>query len=82
MESGEPWRWPLQAPARTSSCRTFSLTTGYALSVAADVSDAEQAENLISSAVGHFGRLDILANNTGIGGGRLRLHEVEPDDFD
>ncbi len=55
---------------------------GSALFVAADVSDALQAENLVSTTVHHFGRLDILANNAGIGGSRLRLHEVEPDDFD
>jgi NAD(P)-dependent dehydrogenase (short-subunit alcohol dehydrogenase family) len=55
---------------------------GQAVFVAADVSDAEQAENLIASAVQRFGRLDILANNAGIGGGQLRLHEIEPEDFD
>ncbi|MBU6496255.1 MAG: glucose 1-dehydrogenase [Acidobacteria bacterium] len=62
--------------------REITEAGGHALFVAADVSDAQQAENLISSAVDHFGSLDILANNAGIGGGRLRLHEVEPDDFD
>ncbi len=55
---------------------------GKAFFVAADVSDAAQAENLIAAAVGHFGGLDILANNAGIGGGQLRLHELEPEDFD
>jgi NAD(P)-dependent dehydrogenase (short-subunit alcohol dehydrogenase family) len=55
---------------------------GRAVFTAADVSDAEQAENLIASAIHHFGRLDILANNAGIGGGQLRLHEIEPEDFD
>lgn len=55
---------------------------GTAVFVAADVSDAEQAENLIASAVQRFGGLDILANNAGIGGGKLRLHEIEPADFD
>ena len=46
------------------------------------MSDAAQAANLIDAGVRQFGRLDILANNAGIGGGRLRLHEIEPDDFD
>lgn len=50
--------------------------------IAADVSDAEQAEALIAFAVERFGHLDILVNNAGIGGGQLRLHEIEPDDFD
>lgn len=55
---------------------------GEAHFVAADVSDAEQARDLIAAAVEHFGGLDILANNAGIGGGRQRLHEIEPADFD
>jgi NAD(P)-dependent dehydrogenase (short-subunit alcohol dehydrogenase family) len=55
---------------------------GSAQFVAADVSDAAQAENLIEATVARFGRIDILANNAGIGGGKLRLHELEPEDFD
>ena len=55
---------------------------GQAFFVAADVSDAQQAENLIATGVQRFGRLDILANNAGIGGGQRRLHEIEPADFD
>jgi NAD(P)-dependent dehydrogenase (short-subunit alcohol dehydrogenase family) len=55
---------------------------GEAFFVAADVSDAQQAEDLVAAAVGRFGGLDILANNAGIGGGKLRLHEIEPEDFD
>ncbi len=55
---------------------------GQASFVAADVSEADQAENLISSAVERFGGLDILVNNAGIGGGQQRLHEIEPADFD
>jgi NAD(P)-dependent dehydrogenase (short-subunit alcohol dehydrogenase family) len=55
---------------------------GSALFVAADVADAQQAENLIAATVKRFGSIDILANNAGIGGGKVRLHEVEPEDFD
>jgi NAD(P)-dependent dehydrogenase (short-subunit alcohol dehydrogenase family) len=55
---------------------------GTAFFVPADVSDAEQAENLVAATIERFGRLDILANNAGIGGGKLRLHEIEPADFD
>lgn len=50
--------------------------------IATDVSDAAQAEALIAFAVQLFGRLDILVNNAGVGGAQLRLHEIEPDDFD
>jgi NAD(P)-dependent dehydrogenase (short-subunit alcohol dehydrogenase family) len=62
--------------------REISESGGTAYFVAADVSDVEQVENLISASVTRFGGLDILANNAGIGGGKLRLHEIEPDDFD
>jgi len=55
---------------------------GTAQFVPADVSDAQQAEHLIAATVERFGGIDILANNAGIGGGQLRLHEIEPDDFD
>ncbi len=62
--------------------RQIAEAGGSAYFVAADVSDAEQAQHLIAATVEHFGGLDILANNAGIGGGQLRLHEIEPADFD
>ncbi|TWP33910.1 SDR family NAD(P)-dependent oxidoreductase [Leekyejoonella antrihumi] len=65
--------------------RTVSEITdrgGRATFVAADVSDTTEVESLITSAVEAFGGLDILVNNAGIGGGKVRLHEIEPDDFD
>ena len=55
---------------------------GTAIFVAADVSVAEQAQNLIETTFTTFDRLDILVNNAGIGGGFAKLHELEPDDFD
>ena len=55
---------------------------GRAAFVAADVSDAEQAEHLVAAAAERFGRLDVLVNNAGVGGGRQRLHELDPADFD
>src|SRR4051794_601 len=55
---------------------------GSAAFVAADVAVADQAAELIATAVDRFGGLDILVNNAGIGGGQKRLHEVEPEDFD
>jgi NAD(P)-dependent dehydrogenase (short-subunit alcohol dehydrogenase family) len=55
---------------------------GTATFARADVSDPEQAEELIARAVERFGGLHILVNNAGIGGGIVRLHEIEPADFD
>lgn len=39
---------------------------GQAISVAADVSDPAQVQNLVAQAVSKFGKLDILVNNAGI----------------
>ncbi len=55
---------------------------GTAVFIAADVSDPEQAQNLMASAASLLGGLDILVNNAGTSGGPARLHEVEPDAFD
>jgi NAD(P)-dependent dehydrogenase (short-subunit alcohol dehydrogenase family) len=55
---------------------------GSAVFVAADVSVADQAAALVAAAVDRFGGLDVLVNNAGTGGAQLRLHEVEPEDFD
>jgi NAD(P)-dependent dehydrogenase (short-subunit alcohol dehydrogenase family) len=55
---------------------------GRAIFVAADVSQTEQASNLIETTVNTFGGLDILVNNAGVGGTSGRLHELDPDAFD
>lgn len=39
---------------------------GRAVAVQADVADADQAQALVSAAVEHFGKLDILVNNSGV----------------
>lgn len=55
---------------------------GSAIAVAADVAVVEQARHLIEVAVTTFGRLDVLVNNAGVSSDMVRLHEVEPADFD
>lgn len=55
---------------------------GTASFVAADVSDARQAEDLVAAAVERFGGLDVLVNNAGVSGSNQRLHEIAPEDFD
>jgi NAD(P)-dependent dehydrogenase (short-subunit alcohol dehydrogenase family) len=55
---------------------------GTATFVRADVSDARQAERLVASTIGAYGRLDILFNNAGIGGTSARVHELDVEDFD
>ncbi len=54
---------------------------GQALVILVDVSDESQVEHLIQETVNHFGRLDILINNAGIGGGG-RLAVTTTGQFD
>ncbi|MCP1551092.1 MULTISPECIES: glucose 1-dehydrogenase [Methylorubrum] len=44
----------------------ITATGGRAIAVKADVSQAAQARGLVEAAVQHFGRLDVLVNNSGI----------------
>lgn len=55
---------------------------GMAWALAGDISQKEEAENLVKAAVEHFGRLDILVNNAGITRDNLliRMKEEEWDD--
>ncbi|OYT91218.1 MAG: hypothetical protein CFE43_14670 [Burkholderiales bacterium PBB3] len=56
---------------------------GRAVAIQGDVSIAAQAQGLIAAAVAHFGRLDILVNNSGVLAKRLaprniRVNVVSP----
>ncbi len=54
---------------------------GEAIFVQADISQESQVKNLIDTTVSTYGCLDILVNNAGVGGGQLRTHEIELEDF-
>lgn len=54
---------------------------GQAISLRADVSKAEDAEKMVAETVRHFGRLDILYNNAGIGVAR-RTHLMSEEEWD
>ena len=54
---------------------------GDALAVPTDVADESQVERLITGTVTHFGRLDVLVNNAGIGGGG-RIADTSTKTFD
>jgi len=54
---------------------------GEALAIRADVSKAADTERMVAETAGHFGRLDILYNNAGIGFAR-RTHLLTEEEWD
>jgi NAD(P)-dependent dehydrogenase (short-subunit alcohol dehydrogenase family) len=53
-----------------------------AIGVHADVADEEDVRNMIAAAENRFGRLNILVNNAGFGGGLAPLHEQTAERWD
>ena len=55
-----------------------------AIPIVADVSDADQVNNMILQALGKFGHIDILVNNAGApaGSDRVPLVDLEEEDWD
>ncbi len=55
---------------------------GYSVANKCNVANYEEVENLISSTVKEFGKLDVIVNNAGIGPNLLRTHESKIKDWD
>lgn len=55
---------------------------GDAIFVQTDCSDSWQIKALIDTTVEHYGRLDGIVSNAGIGQGGFPLHEYEMEDYD
>jgi len=55
---------------------------GQAWAVQADVAKAADVTAMVAAAQGHMGRIDVLVNNVGIGGGDGPAHRVEEAAFD
>ena len=53
---------------------------GEAIAHGADVTDEDQCREMVAAAMKHFGRLDFLDNNVGIGG-RGSVVEMEPEEW-
>jgi len=54
---------------------------GEGLALSADISQAEQVQNLMQKVVDHWGRLDVVYAHAGINGVWAPLEELEPDDW-
>jgi NAD(P)-dependent dehydrogenase (short-subunit alcohol dehydrogenase family) len=50
---------------------------GAAIALSADVTKAEDCQNIVKSAISKYGRLDILVNNVGIGGAKGTAEDVD-----
>ncbi len=55
---------------------------GTAFFLETNVSDSRQISDLVSAAVDHFGRLDILFNNAGIGHPNVKSVDLDEKDWD
>ncbi len=64
---------------------TVDLISSYghkAVSIVADVSDAEEVRRMADETVRQFGKIDILINNAGIAGDNYRIHEMPVESWD
>jgi glucose 1-dehydrogenase len=59
-----------------------SSVGGKVVSIAGDISQEHVCISLIEGAVKHFGRIDVLVNNAGIGGESKKIHELTEKDWD
>lgn len=51
------------------------------LAVPADVADSESVDRLVSQATDRFGRIDVLVNNAGLLGPRVKIEEFPEDEW-
>jgi NAD(P)-dependent dehydrogenase (short-subunit alcohol dehydrogenase family) len=63
-------------------CEMITALGRKALPVEADVSTVEGSQGMVKAAEEHFGKLDILFNNAGIGGANIPLKDLPVEDWD
>jgi NAD(P)-dependent dehydrogenase (short-subunit alcohol dehydrogenase family) len=73
----------VRADAARDTVQQIAEKGGTAIPVRADVSDLKDVRTLINTAVEHFGRLDVMVNNAGIGPARMdRTAEHSLEDWE
>jgi NAD(P)-dependent dehydrogenase (short-subunit alcohol dehydrogenase family) len=53
-----------------------------ALAVTVDTADAAAVERAVATAVGHYGRIDVIFNNAGVEGRQQPLHEMDVENWE
>ncbi|MCZ6681285.1 MAG: 3-oxoacyl-ACP reductase FabG [Candidatus Poribacteria bacterium] len=73
----------IDAEAGEEAARKVVDAGGTCLSLAGDVSDVKQMENVVEQVMGQLGRINILINNAGINtrGDRVPIHEYSLEDW-
>lgn len=64
------------------TARIIKEQNGEALFIQTNVADGLSVQNLIHSTVEHFGRLDILFNNAGVGNSEVRSVDLSEEEWD
>jgi len=64
-----------------AAAEAFAASLPDALAVTVDCADADSVQAAIATAVGHFGRIDVIFNNAGIEGVQQPLHEMDVDNW-
>jgi NAD(P)-dependent dehydrogenase (short-subunit alcohol dehydrogenase family) len=64
-----------------AAAEEFTASGGRVLAVTTDVSDAAAVEALALRTMDHFGRVDLIVNNAGIGGGGGPLWRSDPEEW-
>ena len=64
-----------------SQLKSVSAGDGAVLAIKPDVSQAAEVQQMVRQTLDHFGRLDVLVNNAGIGR-MVRLDELKEKDWD
>jgi NAD(P)-dependent dehydrogenase (short-subunit alcohol dehydrogenase family) len=70
------------AGGATATADEIAAGGGRATSFTCDVSDPDQVDGLVDTALDNYGRLDVLVNNAGVAGPAGRAHEIDIDAWD
>lgn len=69
------------AARRTERIEALAAALPDALAVTVDVTDDDGPQDLVDAALAHYGRLDVLVNNAGLGGD-TRLVDMDDEEWD